>query len=85
MNILVSAFQAVAMLLFIGVIGAWMITRRMVEKSFFSLLSPLALEIALPALIFTNIINNFNPHLKTNWWKLPLWWGFFTVFAFLDL
>jgi predicted permease len=82
MDVLFSAFQAVAMLLFIGVIGAWMITRKMVKKSFFSLLSPLALEIALPALIFTNIINNFNPYLKTNWWKLPLWWGFFTVIAF---
>ncbi len=71
------------MLLFIGVIGAWMITRKMVKESFFSLLSPLALEIALPALIFTNIINNFNPAIKTNWWKLPLWWGFFTVIAFI--
>jgi predicted permease len=83
MNVLISAFQAVAMLLFIGVIGAWMITRKMVKESFFSLLSPLALEIALPALIFTNIINNFNPSSKTNWWTLPLWWGFFTVIAFV--
>lgn len=83
MNIFLSAFKAVAMLLFIGVIGAWMITRKMVKENFFSLLSPLALEIALPALIFTNIINNFNPAEKTNWWMLPLWWGFFTVIAFI--
>jgi predicted permease len=83
MNIFISAFQAVAMLLFIGVIGAWMITRRIVKENFFSLLSPLALEIALPALVFTNIINNFNPAEKTNWWMLPLWWIFFTVVAFI--
>jgi len=83
MNVLISSFEAVAMLLFIGVIGAWMITRKMVKENFFSLLSPLALEIALPALIFTNIINNFNPHIKTNWWVLPLWWGFFMIIAFL--
>ena len=83
MDVLISSFMAVATLLFIGVIGAWMITRKMVEKNFFSLLSPLALEIALPALVFTNIINNFNPHLKTNWWTLPLWWIFFTVIAFI--
>ncbi len=83
MNIFISAFQAVATLLFIGVIGAWMIKRKMVGKNFFSLLSPLALEIALPALIFTNIVNNFNPHIESNWWKLPLWWFFFTVIAFL--
>lgn len=83
MNIFISAFQAVAMLLFIGIIGAWMITRKMVKESFFSLLSPLALEIALPALVFTNIINNFNPAMKTNWWMLPLWWSSFTVIAFI--
>ncbi|MEJ2306589.1 MAG: hypothetical protein P8Y30_03425 [candidate division WOR-3 bacterium] len=52
MYIFISAFQAVATLLFIGVIGAWMIKRKMVGKNFFSLLSPLALEIALPALVF---------------------------------
>jgi predicted permease len=82
MDVLFSALQAVAMLLFIGVIGAWMITKNMVKENFFSLLSPLALEIALPALIFTNIINNFDPTIKTNWWKLPLWWGFFTFIVF---
>ncbi len=83
MNILISAFQAVAMLLFIGLIGAWMITRKMVKEDFFSLMSPLALDIALPALVFTNIINNFNPHVKTDWWMLPLWWIFFTTIAFI--
>ena len=83
MDIFISALKAVAMLLFIGVIGAWMITRKMVEKDFFSLLSPLALEIALPALIFTNIINNFNPAVKNDWWKLPFWWVSFTIIAFI--
>jgi predicted permease len=75
-------FEAVAMLLCIGLIGAWMIKRRLVEEKFFSLLSPLALEIALPALVFYNIINNFNPEVKQDWWELPLWWLFFTVIAF---
>jgi predicted permease len=83
MYIFISAFQAVATLLFIGVIGAWMIKRKMVKEDFFSLLSPLALEIALPALVFTNIVNNFNPAEKTDWWMLPLWWVFFTVVAFI--
>ena len=82
MDVLISSFRAVATLLFIGVIGAWMITRKMVKENFFSLLSPLALEIALPALVFTNIINNFNPAEKTNWWMMPLWWIFFTIISF---
>jgi len=76
-------FEAVAMLLCIGLIGAWMIRRRMVEEKFFSLLSPLALEIALPALVFSNIISNFNPAVKPDWWELPLWWMFFTAIAFV--
>jgi predicted permease len=83
MNILISSFQAVAMLLLVGVIGALMIARKIVKEDFFSLLSPLALEIALPSLVFTDIINNFNPATKTNWWMLPLWWVFFMVVTFV--
>ncbi|MBN1797093.1 MAG: AEC family transporter [Spirochaetales bacterium] len=83
MDSFLITFEAVAMLLCIGLIGAWMVKRRLVEEKFFSLLTPLALEIALPALVFSNIINNFNPEVKQNWWELPLWWMFFTGIAFV--
>ena len=45
------------------------------------LLSPLALEIALPSLIFVNIIQSFSPVDNPDWWQLPLWWFFFTIIA----
>ena len=83
MNIFISTFEAVAMLLIIGVIGFLLLSRKMVPEYFFSLLSPLALEIALPSLVFVNIITNFNPLTKPDWWKLPLWWLFFIAIAFI--
>jgi hypothetical protein len=42
-------------------------------------ISPLILDIALPCLIFTNIIFRFDPSKFPNWWMLPLWWAAFTV------
>jgi len=83
MNIFISTFEAVAMLLVIGVIGFLLLSRKIVPENFFSLLSPLALEIALPSLVFVNIITNFSPLTKPDWWKLPLWWLFFITIAFI--
>ncbi|MBD3178842.1 MAG: hypothetical protein GF417_04160 [Candidatus Latescibacteria bacterium] len=82
MNTFLSTFEAVATLLVIGVVGFWMVSRNLVKENFFSLLSPLALEVALPALVFVNIIENFNPAEKAGWWKLPAWWLVFTLISF---
>ncbi|MEO0292961.1 MAG: AEC family transporter [candidate division WOR-3 bacterium] len=83
MKVFISTFESIAMLLFIGLLGAWMVIRKMVKEDFFSLLSPLVLEISLPSFVFINIINNFNPFIKKDWWRLPLWWFFFTGIAFI--
>ena len=82
MGAFIPTFEAVATLLVVGIIGFWMVNRRLVKDNFFSLLSPLALEIALPALVFINIIENFNPAEKPGWWKLPVWWLVFTLISF---
>jgi len=82
MDAFIPTFEAVATLLVVGIIGFWMVNRRLVKDNFFSLLSPLALEVALPALVFINIIENFNPAEKTGWWKLPVWWLVFTLISF---
>jgi predicted permease len=50
-------------------------------KNVIGILSPLVLEIALPSLIFARIITNFTPDQYPDWWQLPLWWVFFTVFS----
>ncbi|MFW5928761.1 MAG: AEC family transporter [Thermoplasmatota archaeon] len=81
MNLFLTAFESIAVLIGIGVVGFWIIKRNIVSEKAIDLLSPLSLEIALPALIFVNIISNFSPDSLSNWWQLPLWWLFFTFIA----
>ncbi|UCD13846.1 MAG: AEC family transporter [Thermoplasmatales archaeon] len=81
MNLFITTFESVAVLLGIGLIGFWIIRRRIVPGNVLGFLSPLALDIALPSLIFVNIIQNFSPSDSPDWWQLPLWWVFFTFVA----
>ena len=83
MDLFITTFESVAVLLGIGLIGFWIIKKRLIPGSILGLLSPLALEIALPCLIFVNLINNFNPKENPDWWQLPIWWGFFTLIVLL--
>jgi len=76
MDLFITTFESVAVLLGIGILGFLIIKKRIVPGNIIGLLSPLALDIALPSLIYINIINNFEPSKSTNWWQLPLWWGF---------
>jgi len=55
----------------------------MVDKDILGLLSPLALDIALPAMIFADIVTKFDPAVNRFWYRMPLLWVVFTVFAFI--
>ena len=81
MNLFITTFESVAVLLGIGLIGFLIIGKRIVPGNILGLLSPLALEIALPSLIFVNIIQNFSPSDFPDWWHLPIWWGVFTLLS----
>jgi len=81
MDLFITTFESVAVLLVIGLIGFWIIKKKLVPGNVLGLLSPLALDIALPCLIFVSLINNFKPQENPTWWQLPLWWGFFTIIA----
>ncbi len=87
MNLFITTFESIALLLVIGCLGFYIINRKVLPESAFSLLSPLSIDIALPCLVFVNIINNFKPEVTPDWWLLPLWWTGFTLlssgFAFL--
>lgn len=82
MNPFLTTFEAVAALLGIGVVGFYIVRRRMLPEKVLGLLSPLALDIALPSLVFANIITGFSPADQPEWWHLPLWWLGFTALAF---
>jgi predicted permease len=81
MDLFITTFESVAVLLGISLVGFWIIKKKIVPGNILGLLSPLVLDIALPCLIFVNLLNNFKPQENPDWWQLPLWWGFFTIIA----
>ena len=74
MRVVLLTFEAVIVLLGIGVLGFWLIGRRRVPGATLSFLSTIAIDIALPFLVLTNLIKDFSVSDMPDWWKLPLWW-----------
>lgn len=83
MMIFLKVFESIVILFGIGIIGFTIISRKIVPIKILDVLSPLILDIALPCLIFTNIINRFEPQNFPAWWTLPLWWIGFTIVTIL--
>ncbi|HNV45827.1 MAG TPA: AEC family transporter [Spirochaetota bacterium] len=81
MNSVSIAFESVAVPIGIGLIGFFVIARRMVPESVLTVLTPLVIDIALPCLIFAGMIRDFRPEAAPGWWQLPLWWMVFTALA----
>jgi len=75
--------QSVAALLAIGVLGFWIIKRNIVPENILRFLAILAVEIALPCIVFVNLITQFSPSSFVRWWQYPLWWLVFSAIAFL--
>ena len=78
-----KVFESIVILLGIGFIGFAIISRKIVPIKILDVISPLILDIALPCLIFTNIILRFDPITFPEWWTLPLWWIGFIIITFL--
>jgi predicted permease len=83
MNIFITTFTAVGTLLIIGILGFWLLSRRILVDNVLGPLSVLAIDIALPCLIFTNILTQFNPEKYPLWWTLPFYWIGFTIFFWI--
>lgn len=79
MQIFMTTFTAVAMLLTIGILGYWMLSRKVIAGPVLGSLSVLAIDISLPCMTFAGILTNFHPEKNTTWWTLPLWWLASTV------
>jgi len=80
-NVFVITLQAVLALLGIGLLGFWIIGRRRVPSDTLAFLSSLAIDIALPLLVFANLISDFSLQEYPEWWRMPLWWLGFTIVA----
>lgn len=83
MNIFLITLESIAVLLGIGIIGFFIIRQKLLPTTVLSALTPLALDVALPSLIFVDIISDFTPESYPSWWQYPLWWLFFTMIAFM--
>jgi predicted permease len=79
MDIFFSILESVGVLLGLGALGFYIIGKRIMPGNVLGFLSPLALDIALPCLIFVSIIQNFTLEKFPDWWKAPLWWIAFTI------
>lgn len=74
MDAFIWVLEAVLILLGIGIVGFWIARRQVIPENFQGFLSQLAINIALPCLVFSSILVNFSPEKFPNWWQLPLWW-----------
>jgi predicted permease len=79
MDIFVVVLESVLVLLGIGLIGFWITRRGILPENVLSLLSRLAIDIALPCMVFASILVNFSPDEFPDWWQLPLWWFAFAA------
>jgi len=77
MEIFASIFQSVLALISIGVLGFWILKRGIIPDTVITFLTRLAVDIALPCVVFAGIFVNFDPGKMPDWWQLPLWWALF--------
>jgi predicted permease len=79
MHIFIIVLQSVLVMLGIGVIGFWITRRGIIPENILGILSRLAIDIALPCMVFSSTFINFSPEKFPNWWQLPLWWFAFAA------
>lgn len=79
MQVVNITFQALALLLGLGLVGFIIVRRKILPDNILAVLTPLVVDIALPCLVFANIIAKFDPSANPGWWQLPLWWALFTA------
>lgn len=83
MDIFIVILEAVLVLLGIGVIGFWITRRGVIPETAHGFIIRLAIDIALPCMIFASILIKFSPSEYPDWWQLPLWWLLFAVISLI--
>ena len=83
MSLFAIVLQSVLALIGIGVLGFWILRRDIIPEHVIVFLSRLAIDIAVPCVVFAGIVVNFNPKKMADWWQLPLWWFVFQAVVFV--
>lgn len=76
-----AATEALLILFLMSAFGWVLRARRVVTPAAMPALSAIALDVALPCLVFTVILNRFAPADMPGWHRLPLGWVVFTLAA----
>jgi predicted permease len=77
----VAAIQALLVLFLMIAVGWVLLSRRVVKPAAMPALSVIALDVALPCLVFVVIVRRFPPADMPEWHRLPLGWMLFTLAA----
>lgn len=83
MQIFLTTFESISILFFLGLLGFLLISRKLIPEQIVEYLSPLVLEVALPALIFSKLVTNFDPYVEGAKLLFPVYWIAFTCVRFL--
>ncbi|MCX7882041.1 MAG: AEC family transporter [Brevinematales bacterium] len=82
-----KTLEAVGIFLGLGVVGFFLLARRAIAKEALSTLSFLSLDVAVPALVFYDMMEQFSLEKYPNWWVYPLVWlgafGFLWVLSWV--
>ena len=79
-----KTLEAVAVFIALGLVGFMLLARKAIAKEALSTLSFLSLDLAVPALVFHDMMVLFNPVAMPYWWVSPLvWLGSFVVLVIL--
>ncbi len=76
MEIFIKSLEAILVLIGLGFFGFYLLFKKFLKQDVLKVLSPIAIEFAVPAMIFSDIILNFKPEKIPNWWLYPLFWFF---------
>ncbi len=83
MHVFLIVLEAVLVLLGIGIIGFWIARRDVIPENVLGFLIRLAIDIALPCMVFASLLVNFSPKEFPDWWQLPLWWFLFATMSLI--
>lgn len=76
-----TVFNSVAALLALGALGYWAISRGGLEEAALGSITHIAIDIAVPALLFVSIMDHFSP--RGGWWQVLVAGLAFTLYALL--
>ena len=83
MDIFGIVFESTLALLGIGLLGFLIAKRGLIPENILAVLSRLAIDVALPALVLSSILVRFSVSENPDLWQLPVWWLFFAAVSLI--